>query len=506
MIIGAKPSAFISFDVEALPGRADSDHVDRLIWGKFGNSQFGIGRICNVLNQHKIKGNFLIDIASCVLYGDKVVKEIGHYLLDQGHELHVHLHSEWLIRNWNLDGPQFNGPAGLDQLDSYLNNGFLEYAAFKYAQLFKQEPILFRAGGYKFNAHTVKAAHAAGFKALSNFNFERHFDIWDVPFEHENNEPFLWPDGIIEIPVDYSPEPLSTPLSAYMGYFDRVLARKNINKTFNLTLHSWSLLKRDGEFFTGYAPEHEDRLHAICEHLVCNTNVAGYTDYLTQLHNLPVLGNTHCLSEGVSVKSINQCSICKAIDGKEWVNDICPSCGARARHRQLKDVLNRINNPLDGCLVLSCYANSIEKLAFLSQAHEVVNFDVRPVGEVDFQMDIQDMSRIADESFDAFLAIHVLNHVADDRKALSEIHRVLMPGGIAFLTIPYREASETTAYENVTEHYGADSFEKYGVGSYRRYGLQDALSLFSEFFSVQAEDGYDAVTQQRMKVFILSKA
>jgi ubiquinone/menaquinone biosynthesis C-methylase UbiE len=116
------------------------------------------------------------------------------------------------------------------------------------------------------------------------------------------------------------------------------------------------------------------------------------------------------------------------------------------------------------------------------------------------------MSLIRDESYDAFLAVHVLNHVANDRKALSEINRVLKPGGVAVLTVPYRESSSTSSCENVTEHYGSEALAKYGVGSYRRYGLQDVLELFGELFAVQAEIGFDPITQERMKVFILRKS
>ncbi|WP_447985812.1 methyltransferase domain-containing protein [Nitrospira sp. Nam74] len=500
-----KPISFISFDVEALPGRASEDHINRLIWGKVNGTEFGIRRISSILEQHKIKGNFLIDIASSVLYGDKAVAEIGHFLLEHGHELHIHLHSEWLVRKWNIKGP-FSGPAGLNQLNCQLNHRFLQFAAFKYAQIFGLNPICFRAGGYHFNEHTVEAAHAVGFIALSNFNSSRHQETWAVSDEGINNEPFKWKNGLIELPVDFSPEPLSFQWEKYEGHFDRVRFRKR-RKTFNLTLHSWSLLKRSGDFFEEFAPDHEERLHLICEHLNSNTEPIGYADWLSRMPDVPMLINYNCRSNIIEVPGKDCiCTICGAVFGEKLPNDICPGCGSRARHRQLHDVFARVGNPFVGSRVLVNYANTVEKIAFLSQASEVVNFDVRPVREVDMQMDIQNMSLIRDESFDAFFAVHVLNHVANDRDALSEIHRVLKPQGIAVLTVPYREGSSTSDYENLTEHYGPEALAKYGVGSYRRYGLQDALELFGERFVVQAEAGLDSVTREQMKVFILRKS
>jgi SAM-dependent methyltransferase len=39
-------------------------------------------------------------------------------------------------------------------------------------------------------------------------------------------------------------------------------------------------------------------------------------------------------------------------------------------------------------------------------------------------------------SFDMVFASHVLEHVADDRRAIAEVRRVLRPGGIAVLPVP----------------------------------------------------------------------
>ena len=48
----------------------------------------------------------------------------------------------------------------------------------------------------------------------------------------------------------------------------------------------------------------------------------------------------------------------------------------------------------------------------------------------------------ADQSFDFVMANHVLEHVADDGRALTELRRVLRPGGRAILQTPYSEVLE----------------------------------------------------------------
>jgi len=44
----------------------------------------------------------------------------------------------------------------------------------------------------------------------------------------------------------------------------------------------------------------------------------------------------------------------------------------------------------------------------------------------------------ADGTFDLILSHEVLEHVADDRKAVAEVTRVLRPGGRAVLFVPNR--------------------------------------------------------------------
>lgn len=498
-----KPVSFISFDVEALPGRAERDHVDKLIWGKFDGREYGIRRLCGILREYGIKGNFMLDLSSCVLYGDRVVEEIGNYLLEEGHELHVHLHSEWLIRKWGLKG-DFSGPAGLNQLDEATNRAFLRFAFFKFRQLFNHDPVVFRGGGYHFNEHTILSAQEAGFRCLSNFNAQRHQAEIAVMGAAAENEPFSWRCGILEIPVDFSPEPLSFDINKYYGWYDRARFRKKENKTFNLTLHSWSLLKKEGELFSSYSPEHEKRFRHICQHMVENTVPLGYSEYL-EGRTFPEVAQ--CSFSTTARNVLNRdctCSICGACFMRQST-DICPGCGSRARHRQIRDALEKIGNPFDSRRVLANFANRIEREFILHSATEVLNFDIRPVREVDIQMDIQHMTRIEDNSFDGFLAVHVLNHVANDQAALNEIYRVLRPGGVALITIPYRLNERTSIYENITEHYGQEACQKYGVGTYRRYGFDDAVRLFKGLFDVSIVDGFDSVTQQSMAVFFLTK-
>ena len=53
-----------------------------------------------------------------------------------------------------------------------------------------------------------------------------------------------------------------------------------------------------------------------------------------------------------------------------------------------------------------------------------------------------------DNTFNAVLCNHVLEHVADDIKAMSEIKRVLKPGGWAILQVPFFSPVPDATFED----------------------------------------------------------
>ncbi len=44
---------------------------------------------------------------------------------------------------------------------------------------------------------------------------------------------------------------------------------------------------------------------------------------------------------------------------------------------------------------------------------------------------------ICSDAFDAIICIHLLEHVEDDALALHELARVLRPGGVAYIMVPF---------------------------------------------------------------------
>ena len=69
----------------------------------------------------------------------------------------------------------------------------------------------------------------------------------------------------------------------------------------------------------------------------------------------------------------------------------------------------------------------------------------------DIKADICDLP-FADKAFDFILCNHVLEHIPDDTKAMSELYRILKPGGTAILQIPQElDRAETFHDDSITD-------------------------------------------------------
>jgi O-antigen biosynthesis protein len=82
---------------------------------------------------------------------------------------------------------------------------------------------------------------------------------------------------------------------------------------------------------------------------------------------------------------------------------------------------------------------------------------------VDLHIDICDMRSISADSFDVVICSHVLEHVKDPARAMTEIRRVLKPGGLGIIMVPLfldvKELVEDPAHNTDAlrlQYYGQD--------------------------------------------------
>ena len=96
---------------------------------------------------------------------------------------------------------------------------------------------------------------------------------------------------------------------------------------------------------------------------------------------------------------------------------------------------------------------------------------------VDHNVDLTDLP-FSNQAYDCVYASHVLEHIKDDRRALSEIRRILKPGGFAILPVPI-VADLTVEYPEANPH---------EAGHVRAPGF-DYLQRYKEYFDSVEEYG-----------------
>jgi len=148
---------------------------------------------------------------------------------------------------------------------------------------------------------------------------------------------------------------------------------------------------------------------------------------------------------------------------------ICPRCRSGERQRLLHLAIERLNLLTDTrCLLHFAPENCLTK-TITKYVPDYKTADLLP-GRASMVLNIEKID-LPDRSFEAIIAMHVLEHV-EDRAALNEIRRVLVPGGMFIVAVPIAEAWETT-YENpavVSKH---DRTLHFGAEDHRRWYGRD---------------------------------
>jgi SAM-dependent methyltransferase len=175
--------------------------------------------------------------------------------------------------------------------------------------------------------------------------------------------------------------------------------------------------------------------------------------------------------------STDQAEMCNA------ANYSCPRCGAADRERlyalYLKGYFSAVAgecSPSDSIKFVD-FAPSVPLSSFIKRliANSPCVFSYRTAdlfrAGVDDRVDIMDLKVYKDESVDFFLCSHVLEHVPDDKRALSELYRILKRGGQGILVVPIVLA----ALEIDEDPSLTDTAERW-----RRFGQDDHLRLYSK--------------------------
>ena len=167
-------------------------------------------------------------------------------------------------------------------------------------------------------------------------------------------------------------------------------------------------------------------------------------------------------------------------------NALCPSSLSLERHRLMWLFLkNKTKFFTDNIQLLHiapelCFMKIFERMENLNY----ISGDIEsPLAKV--KMDVHQIP-FEENSFDVVFCNHVMEHVADDVKAMSEIHRVLKPGGWAIIQSPvYMYLDKTLEDPSIT-----DPLEKERI-----FGQNDHMRKYGKDYGGRLRKGGFKVTE-----------
>ncbi len=181
---------------------------------------------------------------------------------------------------------------------------------------------------------------------------------------------------------------------------------------------------------------------------------------------------------------------------------ICPVCRSMERHRLLylywKHSTELFNQPVKRLLHVAPEPG-LFNLFRKDPCIDYYNVDLGSLW-ARVKAEITDLP-FEDTSFDVIICNHVLEHVTDDRKALSEFFRVLVPGGWATLQVPIKR--ETT-FEDPNVTTPEERLEVFGQDDHVRiYGKDYLDRLRDAGFKVESISATEFLNDKQISEMVL---
>ena len=185
-------------------------------------------------------------------------------------------------------------------------------------------------------------------------------------------------------------------------------------------------------------------------------------------YGLFYLGNTH------------QCNVCekklRAFIQKENKDTICPFCGSLSRTRRLWSLLNK-NNSIKGNVLHFSPSRSIYRNLKKTVLINYYSSDFENEFLAEYNFDITQINQENDK-FDTIICYHILEHIVNDKAAISELFRVLKPNGVIYIQTPFKDGDiyedfSITSPKEREVHFGQNDH----VRIYSAIGLKERLEI-----------------------------
>jgi len=187
-------------------------------------------------------------------------------------------------------------------------------------------------------------------------------------------------------------------------------------------------------------------------------------------------------------------------------NALCPDTLSLERHRLIWLYLQHKTNFFSSKLKMlhvapeQCFMPYFEKL----HGENYITADIEsPLAKV--KMDVHDIPFPAN-TFDVTFCNHVMEHVDDDIKAMSELHRILKPKGWGIIQVPFFPPIPDETFEDTSITNPKEREKIYGQDDHvRLYGKDYPERLRKAGFTVDEEDYINEIPKEWISKYALPK-
>ncbi len=277
-----RTSVIISIDAEIAPHTSDWQRdcgrfaADRDLYGITELGERGLRYQLDVIERHGLRAVVFLEALSAGVLGLDLLSEVVGLVQDRGHEVGLHIHTEWLSYyqrpllgdRYGRNMSDFSEGDQVRLIDRGLEN--LSRAG--------ADPIAaLRAGNAGASAATLRAARRSGI-AIDSSYFAPHLSgVCRLPSDPELSHP-VFLEGIVEVPITWFRDGLNRIRPAQLcacssGEFEHILndAWSRGWRVVTLLLHSFELVsRRSPEQPQKVMRLHDHRLVRLCRFLGTN--------------------------------------------------------------------------------------------------------------------------------------------------------------------------------------------------------------------------------------------
>jgi peptidoglycan/xylan/chitin deacetylase (PgdA/CDA1 family) len=268
---------------------ADANYMAS-IEGRTAQGAFGIGWQMDCLEAHRLKGVFFVDPMPALVYGPDIIARIIEPIVARGHEVQLHIHTEWLA--WAGHAPV--KARGQNIADFAFEDQTLLIARARdlLVTAAAPAPIAFRAGNYGADDNTLRALAALGIAWDSSFNAAYRDAPCRIGLTDGAIDPLMH-CGVKELPVGGiidRPGHVRHAQICALSSHEMTAALDHAAETgrpaFVIVTHSFEMLSRDRQRPNRVVM---DRFEALCRHVANRKTltIAGFADLSGDLPDQP---------------------------------------------------------------------------------------------------------------------------------------------------------------------------------------------------------------------------